>query len=134
MDDLQAFVQTAVASQYQDIALAKSIVAEEVIEFEKLLRVTPFLGELHKKAEHIRRDAVRRALGKLHDPDPQVSEQLELLSRSLVRKLLHEPTMHLRTVRNPETLNYYVDVLSQLFELNDAEANPLLPHGDIWQP
>jgi glutamyl-tRNA reductase len=134
MDDLQRFVQTSAASQYQDLALAKSIVADEVAEFEKLLRVTPFLGELHKKAEHIRQEAIRRALGKLRDPDPQVSEQLELLSRSLVRKLLHEPTMHLRTVRNPETLNHYVDVLSQLFELNETEPNPLLPHGDIWQP
>lgn len=134
MDDLQRFVQTSAAGQYQDLALAKTIVAEEVAEFEKLLRVTPFLGELHKKAEHIRQEAVRRALGKLRDPDPQVSEQLELLSRSLVRKLLHEPTMHLRTVRNAETLNHYVDVLSQLFELDEAEPNPLLPHGDIWQP
>ncbi len=134
MDDLQSFVQTAAAGQYQDIAMAKTIVAQEVTEFEKLLRVTPFIGELHKKAEHIRQHEVRRAMGKLRDPDPQVSEQLELLSRALVRKLLHEPTMHLRTVRNPETLNQYVDVLSQLFELDETEPNPLLPHGDIWRP
>ncbi len=134
MDDLQTFVQTSAAGQYQDLAVARAIVAEEVTEFEKLLRVTPFLGELHKRAEHIRQYEVRRAMGKLRDPDARVTEQLELLSRALVRKLLHEPTMHLRTVRNPETLGQYVDVLRQLFELDEAEADPLMPHGDIWQP
>ncbi len=132
MDDLQAFVQSADADHYPDLALARAIVAEEVVEFEKLLRVAPFIGELHKKAEDIRQHEVRRAIGKLKNPEPQVSEQLDLLSRALVRKLLHEPTMHLRTVRNPETLNHYVDVLSQLFELDEAEPSPHLPHGDIW--
>jgi hypothetical protein len=66
-------------------------VAEEVAEYAKLLRVIPFIGELHKKIERIRRQEVEKTLRRLAQPGAQVSEQIELLSRSLVRKILHEP-------------------------------------------
>jgi len=123
MDDLQSYVKNADLSSHQNIASAKLILEEEVAGYEKLLRVIPFIGELHKKVEKIRQHEVERALRNLHNPEPQVSEQIELLSQALVRKILHEPTMHLRTESNHETLNDYVDTLAKLFDLSESVVN-----------
>jgi glutamyl-tRNA reductase len=129
MDDLQAFAKEAIISSHADIARAESIVEEEVGEYEKLLRIIPFLGELHKKVESIRQREVEKTLRHLHNPDPEVCAQIEVLSRSLVQKILHEPTMHLRSESNQETLNDYVDVLARLFDLSEKEAK-LLQNGE----
>lgn len=123
MDDLQRYVTNSGVGSHQNITLAKSIVEEEVADYEKLLRVIPFIGELHKKVEHIRQSEVARTLKHLSNPDPEVLEQIDLLSRALVRKILHEPTMHLRTETNQETLNDYVDTLARLFDLSEREPD-----------
>ena len=128
MDDLQSYVNHADLSNHQIIASAKLILEEETAEYEKLLRVIPFIGELHRKVEKIRQQEVERALRNLHNPEPQISEQIELLSRALVRKILHEPTMHLRTESNHETLNDYVDTLAKLFDLSESVVN--LPYQE----
>jgi len=123
MDDLQSFARSTLRSTHQDILHAEAIVHQEVTDYEKLLRVIPFIGELHKKIERIRQREVKKTLRHLGTFDPLVQEQIETLSRSLVQKILHEPTMHLRTESNQETLNDYVDTLSRLFDLeeNDQE-------------
>jgi glutamyl-tRNA reductase len=130
MDDLQAFVSQADLSQHPSIAAARLILKEETAEYEKLLHVIPFIGELHKKVEKIRQMEVERALRILHNPEPQVSEQIELLSRSLVRKILHEPTMHLRSESDQETLNDYVDTLAKLFDLSERVVTLPYPEGE----
>lgn len=132
MDDLQRYVATTDQDSHQIITFAQSIVNEEVAEYEKLLRVVPFIGELHKKVEQIRQVEIARALRRLSNPEPEVVEQLELFSRTLVRKILHEPTMHLRTETNQETLKDYVDILSRLFDLTELEPNFPLKKDEKW--
>jgi glutamyl-tRNA reductase len=121
MDDLQAFAGDSAESSHLEIARAGAIVDEETAAYEKLLRVIPVIGELHKKVEEIRQREVERTLRHLHDTTPDIAEQIEILSRSLVRKILHEPTMHLRTENNQEVLNDYLDTLTRLFDLNENE-------------
>lgn len=126
MDDLQRYVTTSGIGSHQNIAMAKSIVDAEGSDYGKLLHVIPFIGELHKKVEQIRQYEVARTLKHLSNPDPIVLEQIDLLSRALVRKILHEPTMHLRTETNQETLNDYVDTLARLFDLSERESDLLI--------
>jgi len=119
MDDLQSFAKDAASRSHPEIAQADAIVAEEVAAYEKLLHIIPFIGELHKKVEEIRQREVEKTLRQLRHADPQISEQIEQLSRSLVRKILHEPTMHLRSETDQETLNDYVDTLARLYDLDN---------------
>lgn len=132
MDDLQTFAKSAVVSSHQEIARAQDIVEEEVTAYEKLLRIIPFIGELHRKVEDIRQREVEKALRRLSNPTPEVSEQMEQLSRSLVRKVLHEPTMHLRTETNQETLTDYVDLLAKLFDLSENVPD-FLKKDNRWE-
>ena len=122
MDDVQAFAREDGRENNPEIARAEAIVAEETAEYERLLRIIPVIGELHKKAEELRRREVERALQHLHNPDPEVTQQLDLLSKSLVRKVLHEPTMRLRTEANRDTLKDYLAILSDLFDINQRPA------------
>ncbi len=122
MDDIQAFAREDGRESNPEIARAEAIVAEETAEYDRLLRIIPVIGELHKKAEELRRREVERALQHLHDPDPEVTQQLDLLSKSLVRKILHEPTMRLRTEANRDTLKDYLAILSALFDINHQSA------------
>ena len=128
MDDLQTFAKQSPASSPAEIARAEAILAHEVAEYAKLLQVMPLIGELHKKVEDLRQREVEKTLRQLHDPDPEVSERIEILSRSLVRKILHEPTMHLRMEADQENLSQFAEVISRLFDLqaeyNSPEGNP----------
>ncbi len=134
MDDLQSFAKDAIVSSHEDIARAEHIVEEEVGEYEKLLRVIPFIGELHKKVEVIRQKEVEKTLRHLRIADSEtaaeIAAQIDVLSRSLVQKILHEPTMHLRSESDQETLNDYVDALARLFDLSESEANRSHQNGD----
>jgi glutamyl-tRNA reductase len=134
MDDLQAFARMTETSPAEGITRAERIVQDEVAEYEKLLRIAPFLGELHKKVEDIRRREVERTLRHLPQADPEINEQIEILSRSLVRKILHEPTMHLRTEANEESLKDYMEVLSTLFDVDPSGASLSLEVSQQWEP
>lgn len=133
MDDLQTFARSTQARNYVDISRAEGIVAEEVSEYEKLLRVIPFIGELHKKVEEIRQREVERALRHLDGADPEVTREMEMFSRSLVRKILHEPTMHLRSETDQETLSDYVSTLARLFDLGDTGPEFARKESAAWQ-
>ncbi len=133
MDDIQAFAREDGRQSNPEIAQAEAIVAEETAEYERLLRIIPFLGELHKKAEELRQREVERALQHLHNPDPEVTQQLDLLSKSLVRKILHEPTMHLRSEANRDTLKDYLKILSALFDINHPQAALLGEEEAPWE-
>jgi glutamyl-tRNA reductase len=119
MDDIQSFALSAGANGHAGLAQAEAIVSSELAEYEKLLKIIPFLGELHRKVEQIRKQELEKALRKLNGTGPEVAEQLEIFSQSLVRKILHEPTMHLRSEADGESLNEYVDALAKLFDLNE---------------
>lgn len=133
MDDLQSFAKTTVFGSYQEITRAGGIVKEEVAAYEKLLRVIPFIGELHKKVEEIRQRELEKTLRHLRDYPPEVSDQLEVFSRALVRKILHEPTMHLRAETDQEALDDYLSTLKKLFALSENTVELSLYEGESWE-
>ena len=99
VDDLRAGLDGALASRLREVPKVEEIVEEEVDAFGRRYReleVEPLLAALRLQAEAIREEEVERALDRLGDIDPETAEQLERLSRALVTKLLHEPTVRLR--------------------------------------
>jgi glutamyl-tRNA reductase len=73
----------------------EAIVVEEVDRFQKWwssLAVTPTISAIRHQAEARRADEVRRALAKLPSLSTEERERIEAMSKSLVKKLLHNPT------------------------------------------
>jgi len=99
VDDLRVGLDEAMAARLREVPHVEDIVDEEVASFVRRYReleVEPLLTELRKNAESIRAREVERALRDLGDVEPVVAERVELLSRSLVTKLLHDPTVRAR--------------------------------------
>jgi glutamyl-tRNA reductase len=99
VDDLRAGLDDAIASRLREVPKVEGIVADEVDAFGRRYReldVEPLVGALRRRAESIRERELERTLRDLGDVDPETAERIEHLSRALVKKLLHEPTVRLR--------------------------------------
>jgi glutamyl-tRNA reductase len=99
VDDLRAGLDEALASRLREVPKVEAIVEEEVADFGRRYReldVEPLLAAFRRRAERIREAEVERTIRRLGDVDAGTVDQIERLSRSLVKKLLHEPTARLR--------------------------------------
>jgi glutamyl-tRNA reductase len=99
VDDLRAGLDEAMSSRLREVPKVEEIVEEETEAFGRRYReleVEPLLTELRRQAESIRQREVARALGDLGEVDPEVAERMEQLSRTLVKRLLHDPTVRAR--------------------------------------
>ncbi|MBK6710640.1 MAG: glutamyl-tRNA reductase [Chloroflexi bacterium] len=120
VDDLQSSLDESLAARQAAVPLVEMIVAEETAVLDKELQqlaVQPLIADLHQKAEAIRQRELERTLRHLGDVDPQTLEHLQHLTRSLVNKLLHEPTKQLRTQAGTETAVTYASAVRELFGL-----------------
>src|SRR5829696_5648120 len=96
MDDLRASVDAGLAARRREVGRARDLIDEEVARFRDTASArsaAPLVVALRRRAEEVRAAEVAR-LGRNLSPAEQ--EALEALSRSLVAKLLHEPTVRLK--------------------------------------
>jgi len=121
VDDLRAGLDDAMASRVREIPKVEAIVEEEVEAFARRYReleVEPLLSELRRRAETVRAREVERALRGLGDVDPAVAEQIQHLSRSLVKKLLHDPTVRARERAGAGEVDEVAEAVRDLFGIS----------------
>jgi glutamyl-tRNA reductase len=102
------------------------VVEEEVDAFARRYReleVEPLLSELRKQAESIRARELERALDDLGEVDPAVAERMEHLSRTLVTRLLHDPTVRARERAGAGGADEVAEAVRDLFGLS-APSDP----------
>jgi glutamyl-tRNA reductase len=58
--------------------------------------VTPTIAALQQRAEQLRRDEVERTLRRSPELDESARERIDVMTQSLMRKLLHAPIARLR--------------------------------------
>lgn len=105
LDALQQRLAGNLAVRRQEVPAALAIVEQEVERFDAWARhqtVRPLLLEIRARGEAIRQREVARALRRLGPASPELTALLDEFSRSLVNKLLHEPTRRLPTVDDPD--------------------------------
>jgi glutamyl-tRNA reductase len=127
LDDLQRRLGSNLVERQREIPAVEAIIEDEVRQFADWRHgdeLRPVLAAMHQQGEEIRQREVARALRHLKDCPAEVRSQLEAFSRSLVNKLLHEPTRRLREETDPTRSDAYVRLLSDLFGLPDAAAEP----------
>lgn len=122
IDCLRNHLDSALAERRNEIPHVETIVAEEVSAFETWLRgadIMPVVADLRAKAERIRQRELERALRSLPDLDPKTRQHIERLSKSLVNKLLHDPTLRLKAEASNGRADEYAAAVRYLFALND---------------
>lgn len=99
IDDLVRQAGQSFENRKREVPRAEAVVEEELASFLSwldTLSVTPVIRELHQLAESIRRQELKRTLRRMPGLDEAETQRIEALTRALVNKLLHFPTVYLK--------------------------------------
>lgn len=95
IDQLIDQLSRSVEERRAEVPNVQAILEEELADFKdwyQRLEIRPVIRALHQKAEVIRQQQVEKALRRLQEPGVETHEEIELLTKALVKKLLHTPT------------------------------------------
>jgi glutamyl-tRNA reductase len=128
MDDLQRAVAKNIGGRESEAVSARHIVDEEAERFERWLQsldVVPTISALRERGEQVVDHVVRENESRFGDLSEADRERLRAMARSVVSRLLHEPTLRLKDSVGDEASYRYVHALRELFDLEperDADA------------
>ncbi len=120
MDDLRAFADAGMAERKREVELVESMCAEEVnryLSVRSAREVAPLVARLHDEAEEIRLAEIDRLRARLGDLDERQLEALDALTKGIVAKLLHQPTVRLKDAAGTPRGERLAEALRDLFEL-----------------
>ena len=107
IDDLAAVAQDNLRERRKAAAAAEAVVEDEVAQFVQwwsTLDALPLVMELRERAEEMRRREMGRALERLDGVSEADASVIDDLTRAIVNKLLHAPTVSLKQRADEETL------------------------------
>jgi glutamyl-tRNA reductase len=99
LDDLRDWADRGLALRAAETARVRAIVGEELERFSLELtarQAAPLVTALHAKAEELRTSELVRFDGRLASLDESQREAVDALTRTIVAKLLHGPSVRLR--------------------------------------
>lgn len=126
LDDLRAVVTTNVERRRDELPTAEDLIAGEVERFWQWftgLAAVPVLTRFRGEMERVREREVAMALRQLDHLAPADRAVVEQLSRSLMNKFLHGPTVRLRAAAANGRGLGIVDAVRYLFGLDDRSSS-----------
>jgi len=119
IDDLITICNSHYDQRHNEITSATEIVDDETSRFMKTwqeLEVKPIIQALMRKAEKIRQAQLSTTLKKLPELSEEELAHLEVMSKSIVSKILHEPIQRLKndTGKREE----HIKAISEFFHLD----------------
>jgi glutamyl-tRNA reductase len=124
LGDLRAVSDANLEGRRRDVGLAEVIVEQEVAQYDQaraIRRVQPVLAAFWQRAEGLRESEIERLFGEFEGIDPETRSRIEHFSGALVRKLLHEPSLRLRSASADGHFHEYSKVVRQLFALDEEK-------------
>jgi glutamyl-tRNA reductase len=124
IDDLQSIVEVNRAERFKEAARAEHIIDSETLKFEGWLRtleVVPTIVSLRQKAEEVRRTEIRKTFGQLDCISEEQIDAIEVLTQSIVNKLLHDPILFLKRASSKARKDFYLDIAHRLFSLDEDQ-------------
>jgi glutamyl-tRNA reductase len=125
LDDLRQIVDDVLHRRRTELPAAEGIVAHAAEEFWAWyahLAVVPTIRELRDRGEALRRAEVERALRQLGHLSSEDQLAIDALTRQLLNKLLHSPTVRIREAAGNGRGTGVIDTVRYLFELDAAPA------------
>ena len=121
IDDLEFISTSSHQDKEQEARAAEELVAEEAERFVGWYQAQlaqPVVTALRNQAERIRAEELNKTLRKLSGKlDSQELASLEAMTRAIVKKLLHGPTIYLKEQRTSDIYSLAKD----MFRLTDVE-------------
>ncbi len=133
IDNLNAKLEGALDGRMAEVPQVKSILEEEISEFEeylKSLEMLPIIADMRHQAESIRQVELGKILRHLPNLTETERNHIEVMTQALVKKLLHAPTHRLRAEAASPRASEYAAVARTLFNLSDERSNPTSTAAD----
>jgi glutamyl-tRNA reductase len=121
MDDLRAFAESGLAGRRQEVAPVRALIVEELERYREATAArsaAPLVAALRARAENVRTNELDRYRSRLDGLDPRQREAVEALTKGILGKLLHEPTMRVKEAAGTPTAEQLGDALRTLFDLS----------------
>lgn len=123
IDALQSIVNQNIERRHLNIPKIKKIIMEELVElfsWYNSLQISPIIKELREQFEQIRKQEFDYFKNKFN---PEQQENLEILTKRIINKLLHNPTVYLRktadSIDTQGDLNLRLTIIKEIFNINN---------------
>jgi len=120
MDDLSAFISSRVDERRAEVPAVERIVVDEFERYSTslaALSVVPLVASLHDRGEEIRRAELARFEARFRHLGPEEREAIEAMTKRVVAKLLHTPTVNLKGAAGTARGEVLADAFRDLFGL-----------------
>lgn len=120
LDDLRDWADRGIARRSAEVARVRELVASELEQFTVEVtarQAAPLVAQLHEHADAVRTGELARYAGRLADLDDEQREAVEALTRTIVAKLLHGPSVRLRHDAGTPKGERNAAAVSDLFDL-----------------
>jgi glutamyl-tRNA reductase len=120
MDDVRRFAAAGVAERRREVAAVEAILADELERYlgaTSAREVAPMIVALRERAESVRTSELDRFRARYDDLDPRQLDMVEAVTRGVVAKLLHQPTVVLKDAAGSPRGDRLMAALRELFEI-----------------
>lgn len=121
MDDLRVFAEQGLEGRRREIVRVDEIVDAETERFlasATARELAPLIVSLRERAEAVRVGELDRFKAKLDGLSPAQREAVEAVTRGIIQKLLHEPTVQLKDAAGSAKGDRLAEALRALFDLD----------------
>jgi len=133
LDDLRAVVAANIERRREELPSAENVIADEVERYWQWvagLHAVPVVTELRASAELMRAKEVAQLLRRIPNLTATDREAIEQLSRALMNKFLHEPSVRLKAAAANGRGLAIVDAARYLFGVGPAAGDADPPATD----
>jgi glutamyl-tRNA reductase len=120
LDDVRFFVEAGLEERRREVHRVRGIVTEEVeryLESATAREVAPTIAALRDRVEALRVGELERQRARLDGLDPEQREAVEAVTRGVMAKLLHDPTVRLKDAAGTARGERLADALRDLFDI-----------------
>jgi glutamyl-tRNA reductase len=121
IDDLQGVVEDNIEDRHQEAVKGERIIDEAVIGFRQWyqsLEAVPTIIALRQKMESIATAEIQKTLNSHKIPEGSVAA-IQKMADSLIKKILHDPTIFLKKDGMAGDKSIYIDTIRKLFKLDE---------------
>ena len=118
MDDLKRFTEASLHERRREVSRVQGIVIDELERYRiegSAREVAPLVVALRDKGEEIRTSELARFRARLDALEPSERRAVEALTKGIVNKLLHDPTVQLKGAAGTARGELYADAVAALF-------------------
>jgi glutamyl-tRNA reductase len=137
IDALQAVVARNRSVRQAEAVRAQALVEEEIGLFADWLgslEVLPTLSALRERAAEIAQQVVAENESRWESASPADRRRVEALARTIVNRILHEPTVRMKGLGASERAHVRMQVVRELFGLEDEDATGSAESGASVHP